>query len=190
MGRQRIYYPRGAQRQGLYTSGGQWMSEDGAEWVGQYHIYTNTGEVFTEPEYVKGKSVKLVPYANLGEENERRTFQYNKIKQIDDYEPTITLPDPYFPQPTGEDYDTGYVVRYFLQKKGSRVIFEVSKDGFSFEDPNYHKCELKWKISGPLNDLNGISGIIDTNQRTVLLKRKEMPFIDSYLTDLTQLAKN
>ena len=111
-------------------------------------------------------------------------------KQIDDYEPTITLPDPYFPQPTGEDYDTGYVVRYFLQKKGSRVIFEVSKDGFSFEDPNYHKCELKWKISGPLNDLNGISGIIDTNQRTVLLKRKEMPFIDSYLTDLTQLAKN
>ena len=68
--------------------------------VGQYHIYTNTGEVFTEPEYVKGKSVKLVPYYNLGEENQRRTFQYNKIKQIDDYESTMTLPDPYFPQPT------------------------------------------------------------------------------------------
>jgi len=165
------------------------MSEDGAEWVGQYHLYTNTGEVYTEPEYVKDKSVKLVPYANLGEENQRRTFQYNKIKKIDDYESTITTPDPYFPSPTQEDYDTGFVIRYFLQKKGSRTIFEVSKEGFSFKDDNYYSCELKWKISGPLNDTNGISGIIDTNRRTILLKREQMPFIENYLVDLQQLSK-
>jgi hypothetical protein len=165
------------------------MSEDGAEWVGQYHLYTNTGEVYTEPEYVKDRSVKLVPYANLGEENQRRTFQYNKIKKIDDYESTITTPDPYFPSPTQEDYDTGFVIRYFLQKKGSRTIFEVSKEGFSFKDDNYYSCELKWKISGPLNDTNGISGIIDTNRRTILLKREQMPFIENYLVDLQQLSK-
>ena len=44
------------------------MSEDGMEWVGQYHIYTNTGEVFTEPEYIKDKSVKLIRFQNLTSE--------------------------------------------------------------------------------------------------------------------------
>ena len=187
--RQRIYYPRGAQRQGLYTSGQEWMSEDGMEWVGQYHIYTNTGEVFTEPEYIKDKSVKLIRFQNLTNASINRTFKYNKIKEIDDYEPALVTPDPSYPQPTQEDYDTGYIVRYFLSKKGSQIIFEVDKKGFSFKDPNYYRVELKWKISGPLNDFNGISGIVDTNRRTILLKRTQMPFLDRYLSNHSEFAR-
>ena len=36
--RERIYYPEGAIQKGLYTSGGEWMFEDGTEYEGQYHI--------------------------------------------------------------------------------------------------------------------------------------------------------
>ena len=187
--RQRIYYPKGAQQQGLYTSGQEWMSEDGMEWVGQYHVYTNTGEVFTQPEYIKGKSVKLVRFQNLTNASINRTFQYKKKKEIDDYEPALVTPDPSYPIPTQEDYDTGYIVRYFLSKKGSQIIFEVNKKGFSFKNPNYHRVDLKWKISGPLNDFNGISGIVDTNRRTILLKKTQMPFLDRYLSNLSEFAR-
>ena len=36
MARKRIYYPEGAIQKGLYTNGGEWMFEDGAEYTGQY----------------------------------------------------------------------------------------------------------------------------------------------------------
>ena len=45
--RRRIYYPEGAIQRGLYTNGREWMFEDGTEYTGQYHKYTNTKEVFT-----------------------------------------------------------------------------------------------------------------------------------------------
>ena len=80
-------------------------------------------------------------------------------------------------------------MRYFLSKKGSQIIFEVNKKGFSFKNPNYLRVDLKWKISGPLNDFNGISGIVDTNRRTILLKKTQMPFLDRYLSNLSEFAR-
>lgn len=189
MGRERIYYPTGAQKKGLYTEGRQWMTRDGVEYIGQYHQYINTGEVYTENQYIKGKSVELIPYADLTNESIKRTFFYNKLVENDDYDPIVVLPDPYFPIPTQEDYDSGYITRYFYQKKGSRTIFEVDKEGFGFKNPNYHRAELRWKISGPLFDEAGEKGIIDSNRRTLAFKREEIPLIEQYLTDLSDLSR-
>ena len=77
MGRRRIYYPEGSIQKGLYTEGGEWMTDDGDEWVGQYHKYTNTGEIYTKPVYVKDVSVKLVPLYIFSEQLAKNTFQYN-----------------------------------------------------------------------------------------------------------------
>ena len=44
--RERIYYPVGSISSGLYTNGGELMEKDGTPYVGQYHTYKNTKEIF------------------------------------------------------------------------------------------------------------------------------------------------
>jgi|TARA_B100000085_G_scaffold174396_1_gene158852 hypothetical protein len=191
MGRKRIYYPEGSIQKGLYTSGAEWMFEDGTEYIGQYHRYLNTKEVFTESYYIKDVSKKLIRYYNLNNQFELNTIQYNTLKEVvEDYTEILDIPDPYVPQPTQEDYDNSFVKRYFAKRKGSTTIFELSEEGFGeLETPYYQKLELKWKISGPLNDTSEESGIIDTNRRTIQLYQNAFLGLERYLTNLTELAK-
>ena len=189
--RRRVYYPEGAIQKGLYTNGREWMFEDGTEYTGQYHKYTNTKEVFTESYFIKDVSKKLVPFYDLNIEFQKNTFQYNVLKEkVSSYKPELEIPDPYFLQPSQEDYDNGFVERYFYKRKGSTTINEISKSGFdSLNDPYYQKLKLKWKIVGPLNDTPEETGIIDTNQRTILLYAGQFEGLEKYLTDLTQSAR-
>lgn len=190
--RKRIYYPEGSIQKGLYTSGQEWMFENGQEYQGQYHTYTNTKEVFTESYFIKDVSQKLIPYYNLDVDFQKNTFQYNVLKEkVEDYDPLIEVPDPYFLQPTQEDYDSGFVKRYFYKRKGSLTINEVDEKGFGkIDSPYYQKLELKWKIIGPYNDsADGEKGIIDTNRRTIQIYQNKFTGIEKYLTNLTQAAK-
>ena len=189
--RRRIYYPEGAIQKGLYTNGGEWMFEDGTEYTGQYHKYLNTKEVFTESYFIKDVSKKLIRYYNLDVDFQKNTFEYNTLKEtVKSYTPELTIPDPYFLQPSQEDYDNGFVERYFYKRKGSTTINEISKNGFgNLNSPYYQKLKLKWKITGPLNDTNEETGIIDTNRRTILLYQNEFTGLERYLTDLQQSAK-
>ena len=191
MARKRIYYPEGAIQKGLYTNGGEWMFEDGTEYTGQYHKYLNTKEVFTESYFIKDVSKKLIRYYNLDVDFQKNTFEYNTLKEtVKSYTPELTIPDPYFLQPSQEDYDNGFVERYFYKRKGSTTINEISKNGFgNLNSPYYQKLKLKWKITGPLNDTNEETGIIDTNRRTILLYQNEFTGLERYLTDLQQSAK-
>lgn len=187
--RRRIYYPKGSIQSGLYTEGGQLMSEDGVEYFGQYHIYKNTKEIFSEPEFIKGKSVKLIPFVDLSQQDLNSNFQYNKLKEVEDYQYAISTPDPILVSPTNDDYDRGFVVRYLLKRYGSGYIFDVSEAGFGFDNPYFQKLEIKWKISGPLNDENGVAGIIDTNLRTINLYKNDFEGLESYLSNLTEFSK-
>jgi hypothetical protein len=191
MGRRRIYYPEGSIQKGLYTEGGEWMTDDGDEWVGQYHKYTNTGEIYTQPVYVKDVSVKLVPLYILSEQLAKNTFQYNVLKEaVEDYEQNLVIPDPHLFQPTQEDYDNSFATRYFYKRKGSTIINELSEEGFGeLESVYYQKLELKWKIAGPLNDTPEEKGIIDTNKRTIMLYQNTFLGLERYLTNLQQGAK-
>ena len=111
-------------------------------------------------------------------------------ENIKDYKPELTIPDPYFLQPSQEDYDNGFVERYFYKRKGSTTINEISKKGFgNLNSPYYQKLKLKWKISGPLNDTPEETGIIDTNRRTIMLYQNEFTGLERYLTNLQQSAK-
>ena len=189
--RRRIYYPEGAIQRGLYTNGREWMFEDCTEYTGQYHKYTNSKEVFRESYFIKDVSKKLVPFYDLNIEFQKNTFQYNVLKEkVSSYKPELEIPDPYFLQPSQEDYDNGFVERYFYKRKGSTTINEISKSGFnSLNDPYYQKLKLKSKIVGPLNDTPEETGIIDTNQRTILLYAGQFEGLEKYLTDLTQSAR-
>ena len=54
------------------------MSEDGIEYIGDYHRYT-TGEVFTRAKYIKNVSQKLVPYLDLSDDNILTNFEYDNL---------------------------------------------------------------------------------------------------------------
>jgi len=197
--RQRAYYTSAQITKGLLTDGGQWMFVDGTEYKGQYHTYT-TGEVFTESSFVNGVSKTLIPYidlesvSNLGVDF-AKNFEYDNIKQIDITE--SSTPNPKSVQPTDKDRINGYMVRLFAQKVNDEdVLIEINQDDIKKADSPegldtnlYKTFSLRWKVSGPMNDVLDSqgnikeSGIIDTNIRTIALKSETYPALKDYIAN-------
>jgi len=204
--RKRIYYTKAQITEGLVTSGKEWMYVDGTEYIGQYHRYT-TDEVFSEATYIDGKSKILIPYIDtktIGQQNQlgidtSKNFEYNSIKTLDVQ--ISQIPNPNTERVTDRDIEVGYVVRYFAYKVNDGQLLELNKEDYdSVGSPNgldailWKKFNLRWKITGPDNDIldrfGNIkeSGIIDTNRRTLNLKSEEYPTLMEYITDLTEYA--
>lgn len=206
--RRRIYYTKAQTISGLVTKGKEWMFTDNTEYIGQYHKYT-TGEVFTEPSYVKGKSRKLIPYVDFEkiiststdiDLNMELNSEYDTVKSIDINKTTYLNPDTN--KPKDSDFISGYVLRYFVFKINDHQLVELNEDDYSkvgsddgFTDILWHKFEMRWKISGPDYDIidkaGNItqSGIIDTNIRTVALLSEKYPTLMDYITDYREFSK-
>jgi hypothetical protein len=202
--RRRAYYTKGQITKGLITDGGQYMLVDRTEYIGQYHVYT-TGEVFTQASFVDGVSKKLIPYVDLQDVSElgvdfERNFEYDNIKRVTINE--SSTPNPKSVQPTDKDMIYGYMVRLFAQKVNDEdVLIEINQDDIKKADTpegldtNLYKIfSLRWKVSGPMNDVLDSqgnikeSGIIDTNIRTIALKSETYPALKDYLTDYTEFS--
>lgn len=184
--RKKVYYPEGQIQKGLYTNGGEWMLEDGTEYVGDYHRYS-TGEVFTRGYYIRDVSDKLIPYIDLQNVSKKDTFQYDKLKssEID----TISEVSFKKPQPTDADYGNGYFFRYFVKRHFQKIITEVDRDTFlNVPDNFYVKTQLVWKLRGPLNDTDSEKGVFDTNKRLVALSEKDVEGLTNYITDYIEYA--
>ena len=205
--RQRIYYTKAQITNGLKTGGGEWMFTDGTEYIGQYHTYT-TGEVFTEPSFVDGKSRILIPFVDLKKINEQnefgidfaKNFEYDTLKP-DYVTPSITPPIK-SEIPKDKDYSNGYMIRYFAHKRNDLQIVELNKDNYGkvgtedgLDKVIWEKFQIKWKISGPDNDVLDSqgnikeSGIIDTNIRTINYQSEDYPALKDYITDFRQFSK-
>jgi len=201
--RQRAYYTKAQITTGLLTEGGQYMLVDNTEYKGQYHTYT-TGEVFTEPSYVNGLSKKLIPFVDIQSTNleidNAKNFEYDSIKKI-----TVNKsmsPNPAFVPPTNKDILRGYMIRNFAVKVTDGEVIELTtKDIQQIGSENgldenlYRTFNLRWKITGPTNDVldsqgNIIeSGIVQTNQRTLNLKAQKYPKIKEYIPNLLQFSQ-
>ena len=202
--RKRVYYTKAQTTKGLITEGQQWMLVDGTEYIGQYHTYT-TGEVFTEASFVNSVSKTLIPYKDLQSVSNLdvdfgKNFEYDNIKNVDIRE--SSTPNPKSVQPTDKDRINGYMVRLFAQKVNDEdVLIEINKDDMKNAgkpegmDKNlYETFSLRWKVTGPDNDVldsagNIIeSGIEPTNRRTVDLKSEQYPELKNLLKDLTEFS--
>jgi len=186
--RKKAYYPEGQIQKGLYTQGGEWMFENGVEYIGDYHRYPGTNETFTKGYYIKDVSEKLIPYVNIENLSEKEIFQYDKIKSEDIpslYQALYTKVTP-----SEADYENGYFIRYFVKRHFQSIIQEVDKDTFSNAPGEFFvKSEVPWKLRGPLNDTVQETGVYDTNQRTTLLAEKNVTGIRNYITDYTEYAR-
>ena len=129
--RNRVYYTKAQTNEGLVTEGGEWMFIDGTEYIGQYDTYT-TNEVFSEINFVDGKSRKLIPYIDfnsVGTQNVDgmdlvKNFEYDAIKSL-----TVKKskkPNKDIEPITNKDLKRGYMERYFGYKYDGDCI-ELNK---------------------------------------------------------------
>lgn len=93
------------------------------------------------------------------------------------------------PGPTEKDYERGFYERYFVRKIGTAQITEVSQVEYQkFTGSKYFvRFSLKWKISGPRQDVYNDAGypletgVEDTNLR--ILEQVDQRGINDKLSD-------
>lgn len=113
-------------------------------------------------------------------------------------------PNNYYPSPTEEDYQRGYVIRYFTKKENEKgFIIEISKEEYNnivngttdYDIRLYQVTQILWKITGPLRNVrtsqyNVTAGIIDTNQRLVETTNKTFFGLTEFIGgDYTKFAR-
>ena len=186
-------------KNGLVTEGEEWMTIDNVEYIGQYHTYV-TGEVFTQPTFVDGKSRKLIPFVDfskIGETDDigmdfAKNFEYDNITKLDVLD---TLIPNQYRRNNWRRFDKWIFERYFGYKYDGRCL-ELNKENYDkigsdegLTDVQWTKVKLKWKIKGPVRDVRDSDGkllehgVFDTNKRTVFLISEDFPNFRNKLLD-------
>jgi len=186
--RNRLHYTPNQITLNLYTTGSQWMTDDGAEFIGPYHTYT-TGEIYSESKWNAKTSKKLVPLVLHATDN-------HVYKQLKTVQTKFDNPQPIQPVITEQDKATGFITRYFLKKTNEYVITEI-------DEPQYDKWviqeidsyiwtakKITWYITGNLHDemQNGVlaPGVIEKNFQEIRRAETELPGISLILTNPIQ----
>jgi hypothetical protein len=147
-------YPLSKIKTAQYTRGNELIIDniDQNEYVGLYHILPN-GEYWTEPS-PNDKSIKLT------EKQLKVSTDVKLYRQINNLPPTNYVdPISYYPILKPEDYQTGYIMRCFVQKRNNPylTIQEITPQQFnSINTTNkqgisgltWNSTEIKWSIKG------------------------------------------
>lgn len=187
----RSYYNENEIIPNLYTFGGEWQTTDGVEYKGLYHKYIPTDEVYTQSNWNRFTSVKLIKFKEIPAD----VKLYNKIKtdiQIGT-QPVIPLLTY---KPTPEDYTKGFITRYFLKKINENFIYEVDDIQYYDQLSNvidlhlYSGAIVTWFISGETADVvnNNITtqGVITKNKLALKQAEKQIPGISKLITNVLQ----
>ena len=112
---------------------------------------------------------------------------------------SIKLPNTIVPSPTIDDYDSGYIIRYFIQKANDENahIFEINQKEYERYKENVFWIigELKWRIRGPLNTTYKINGdiddvgVINANKASIARISQTLKNVGLYLPNLSQFYK-
>jgi len=112
---------------------------------------------------------------------------------------SIKLPNTIVPSPTIDDYDSGYIIRYFIQKANDENahIFEINQKEYERYKENVFWIigELKWRIRGPLNTTYKINGdiddvgVINANKTSIARISQTLKNVGLYLPNLSQFYK-
>lgn len=110
------------------TPGGEFQDSTGASYKGPY-IQTFRGDRF------KGSQPQLNPEP--------------LFPITEEVTPSIELFINYYPQPTEQDYERGFLTRYFVQARSSKKVLEVRKNQFDTVDTgSYNREAITWELTG------------------------------------------
>lgn len=109
----------------------------------------------------------------------------------------------YFPQPTTEDIDNEYLIRYFTRPANQHAgeIYEISKQTFDRIKTNnlYKSISMKWRVSGKLDDVMAspdintpvrlYTGVLTANKLSLDMAESEMSGMKQKITNYAQFYK-
>ena len=111
----------------------------------------------------------------------------------------LTIPNTIVPSPSEEDYEIGSIDRYFAQKANdiNGFVYEINLDTFGKlnENPNWNVEIVRWRISGPLNEVyNNLGtltdkGVINSNKAAIFIASTTLKNIGLYLPNFLQFHK-
>jgi len=180
------YYPSFRIRTNL-TAGRNQFTLNGRPYTGKYYE-TYDGKAYTgaSPLYGKNELLEKVSYyynisANVVTNNTSRVTEDLIEKSKVNTNRQLGAPVPYYPNPQQEDYNKGYLNRYFLKKENDKgYVMEISQEEYAnitngnanYDITRYQVIKLFWKLTGPLRSVrisqyDTRAGIIDTNERLV-----------------------
>lgn len=206
------YFPKGRIQENLYTNGGEFKkTSTGEDYTGQYYK-TFDGKCKTGPNPLEGPSESLeainkdentrIPQSNLN----KAYLNNSSIKINTNILSLAVLIDPvsYQAIPTEEDYQRGYYLRYFAQKRKGQAYNIIEIDEATYNDLTGNRTKynylvwkalkLFWQLTGPIKDnktnrTQVIAGIEDTNLRLIRQQEKGFPGLNLYLKDPLQYAR-
>ena len=205
MSRSRIYYPKSHVLTNLYTSGKEWMLQDGTEYIGFYHRYID-GSVMTGAVYDKVESKTLNKFIDTVTQPEFIIYQQSLSKgsQSKSTRSYNVQPQFSYTAPIESDFITGTFKRYFIKRRNYTSladIFEINEEQFKLwrkvkagiDETLYDAIEIDWKLTGPLHDItdNGTIvtyGVLDTNERVIRSNSVKFIGLDMYITDYTEFT--
>ena len=192
-----------------YTQGSQYILPDGSSYKGFYYK-DNLNRYWTGKEPNKssiqlynliGNVINTPIDLNFVSKNNPISKKFTKIYNQNTESPLLRND---IIQPTFDDYEKGYFIRYVAQLKTSLLpkynIVELNQSSFDIASKNnniikaYRFAVFNWKIAGPFYDLyrNNVrieAGIIDTNLRSLQdVEKKSIKNITLFITDPTQFA--
>jgi hypothetical protein len=175
MGRIKLKYDLADIKTDLYTFGKEWTTEDGQEYIGLYHQYVSTGEIYSGANWDKNISKKLIKFYENSDVNVYKKLQQIKVEFREPFSERVIITD--------EDRKQGFFTRYFLKKFNEMQIIEISKKQYDsyqnkkIDNNAYTAASLKWYITGNAAVLNA---------RSIQTASKQIPQLQSVLNDVLQ----
>ena len=192
--------PRQRSKDAKYTKGGELML-NGENYIGPYHIYGNARYTGEEHDTFSELLTPFIADKNIAEYINNTTA---------DFQPLVPTFFNYFtPQPKQENYDAGYLVRYFAQKLAAQdaIVYEIPQDVYRSRQDLidlglYGVVELSWKLTGPIRSQivrnrlgpgvvqeSKIIGIFDYNREQVLKASATLPGLATSIVDYVEFAR-
>jgi hypothetical protein len=200
------YFPKSKIITNLYTKGNEFVI-NGKDYIGAYYK-TFDGKVYTGKNPINGSSQELKPLTNdntlflnniqskggiLVDPNTKGYINNPNVTDVNLY----IIPTQFYPKPTDNDYQKGYIMRYFAKKRNDiGYVIEINKETYLslinqdkvYDYVTYQAIDVFWQITGPLRDDRKdkqykIAGIIDTNKRLVESKDKAFRGLIEFIGD-------
>jgi hypothetical protein len=200
------YFPKSKIITNLYTKGNEFVI-NGKDYIGAYYK-TFDGKVYAGKNPINGSSQELKPLTNdntlflnniqskggiLVDPNTKGYINNPNVTDVNLY----IIPTQFYPKPTVNDYQKGYIMRYFAKKRNDiGYVIEINKETYLsiinqdkvYDYVTYQAIDVFWQITGPLRDDRKdkqykIAGIIDTNKRLVESKDKAFRGLIEFIGD-------
>lgn len=186
MSRKRPYFPLHRITTGKYSKGGEYVLENGTEYIGPYHILPN-GWVYTG--FIPHSKSTDLYNINTILNHDSKYLELTDIKTNNYISPKYITPNPSL-----EDYNNGFFIRYFVQKRANPInsILEIDHDqatsinkinGPGINGTIWNSVHFNWLIRGTMQT------IITGNQMTLYTAERQFKGISNYIKNLIEFIK-